>query len=190
METKERTIEKRSNEIEAAEDLRVTGYAAVFDSPTVLWTDPDGTEYREVIDKGAFDKADLSNVVFRYNHADDFQILARTTNKTLKLSVDDHGLKVEANLADTTAGKDLYKLIKRKDIFQMSYAYTVSGDSFDKETRTRHVTQIDHVYDVSAVDLPAYEDTSIEPVKRNMRAAMEEKDDGDKRKRIAIAEKW
>lgn len=51
------------------EDMVIEGYAAVYDSPTVLWTDEDGTQYKEVIERGAFSAADLSNVVLRYNHS-------------------------------------------------------------------------------------------------------------------------
>ena len=51
------------------EDMVIEGYAAVYDAPTVLWTDDDGTEYKEVIERGAFSGADLSNVVLRYNHS-------------------------------------------------------------------------------------------------------------------------
>ena len=88
-------------------DMKVSGYAAVFESPTVL-ANIFGEDYKEVIQRGAFEGADMSDVVLRYNHNDSFQILARTSNGTLSLVPDERGLKVEATLANTTAGRDVY----------------------------------------------------------------------------------
>ncbi|MFR9127067.1 MAG: HK97 family phage prohead protease [Acidaminococcus intestini] len=106
------------------EDMVIEGYAAVYDSPTVLWTDDDGTQYKEVIDRGAFAAADLSNVVLRYNHSPEGMVLARTTNGTLQVTPDQNGLRIRAKLAPTTAGKDLYALIKRGDVNKMSFGAT------------------------------------------------------------------
>ena len=58
------------------DEMIVEGYAAVFNQPTVLWS-YDGIDYREEIDAGAFDNADLSDVIFRYNHSSDVYILAK-----------------------------------------------------------------------------------------------------------------
>jgi hypothetical protein len=66
-----------------------------------------------------------------------------------------------AELANTTAGRDLYELIKRGDIDKMSFAFTVSKDEYDIETRTRRILAIDKIFDVTAVDTPAYETTSL-----------------------------
>lgn len=79
------------------EDMVIEGYAAVYDSPTVLWTDEDGTQYKEVIERGAFSAADLSNVVLRYNHSPEGMVLARTTNGTLQVTPDQNGLKSGQN---------------------------------------------------------------------------------------------
>jgi HK97 family phage prohead protease len=74
---------------------------------------------------------------------------------------DDQGLFIQANLAKTTAGKDLYELIKRGDIDKMSFAFTVGEDAYDKKTRTRKIRGIKKLWDVAAVETPAYDTTSI-----------------------------
>jgi len=162
-------MEKANREIRLAElrtaadpgeEMIVEGYALVFDQPTVLY-EYNGIKYKEVVARGALDEADLSDVPFKYNHSNDIMIMARTRNKTLELRVDDKGLAIRARLAPTTAGKDLYQLIKRGDIDKMSFAFTVTEDSYDRETHTRTILKIKKLYDVAAVDMPAYEQTSI-----------------------------
>ncbi|MDR3565573.1 MAG: HK97 family phage prohead protease [Negativicutes bacterium] len=165
--------EKRKKETRLAEmraipqtdeqqDMIIDGYAIVFEQPTVLWTDPDtGKEYKEVISRGALDGVDLSDVPFKYNHSDSLMIMARSRNKTLILVPDDIGLRVSANLAPTTAGKDLYTLIQRGDINKMSFAFYVADDEYDRNSSTRRINKFATIGDVSAVDAPAYEQTSL-----------------------------
>lgn len=147
--------------IEEENKLIVEGYALRFEETTVLWTDEFGNEYKEVIKRGALDVADLSDVPFKYNHSNETMIMARTRNNTLQLTIDELGLFIRAELADTTTGNDLYKLIKRGDIDKMSFAFTVLEDTYDRESRTRAINKIDKLFDVAAVDLPAYDGTSI-----------------------------
>ena len=151
------TMEERN---EGIEDLIVGGYAVVFDSPTVVF-EYDGIKYSEVIKRGALDGADMADVPFKYNHSSNVMVMARTRNKTLSLLIDDKGLKISANLAKTSGGKDLYELIRRGDIDKMSFAMQVTKDSYDVKTRTRTIEKIKRLGDVSAVDMPAYDDTSI-----------------------------
>jgi len=157
--------EYRSAALSAADaeqnQLIVSGYAAVLEQPTVV-CEIDGVQYMEVIDKDAFIGCDLSDVPFKYNHSDDFMVLARTRNKTLSLTLDTRGLFITANLANVTAGKDLYGLIQRGDIDKMSFGFTVGQDSYDAQTRTRRILKVRKVWDVSAVDTPAYNGTSID----------------------------
>jgi HK97 family phage prohead protease len=141
-------------------EMIVEGRAVVYDSPTVMW-EYDGIKYYEVIQRGALDEADMSDVPFKYNHSDNVMIMARTRNKTLELTKDDQGLLIRAKLADTTAGRDLYTLIKRGDIDKMSFAFTVKEDAYDRDTHTRKINKIKKIWDVAAVDIPAYDDTSI-----------------------------
>lgn len=158
--------EYRAAAITAAEQAEeqqfiVEGYAAVFEQPTVLF-EYDGIQYKEVIDKDAFVGCDMSDVCFRYNHSENFLVLARTRNKTLQLSVDNIGLKFRANLANVTVGQDLYKLIKRGDIDKTSFGFIVDDDTYDSLTHTRRILRFKSLCDVSAVDIPAYNGTSID----------------------------
>lgn len=155
------TMEIRPLEMEDDDqDMIVDGYALKYDSPTVLY-EIDGQNYSEVILRGALDGADLTDVPFKYNHSDHVMIMARTRSKTLKLTPDDQGLYMEANLAKTSAGEDLYELVKRGDIDKMSFAFTVAEDAYDKQTRTRIIKKIKKIWDVAAVETPAYDTTSI-----------------------------
>nr|DAI46247.1 MAG TPA: prohead serine protease [Caudoviricetes sp.] len=154
----------------------IEGYATIFDAATCLYSS-NGVDYWEVVDAGAFDGADMSNVVLRYNHSDNFSILARTSNDTLRLNVDERGLHIEADIAATSQGKDIYELIKRKDISKMSYGYIVNKDYIEKVSETkyvRHIAQIRKVVDVSVVDLPAYDATDVDVVKRSFEGFQEE----------------
>lgn len=138
----------------------VEGYAAVFNQETVLW-EYDGIQYKEIIAPGAFDGCDMKDVPFRYNHNDNVMIMARTRNKTLTLTVDEKGLAIRAILAPTTAGRDLYTLIQRGDVSQMSFAFQVQTDTYDRATHLRTIQKFKKLYDVAAVDIPAYDQTSI-----------------------------
>lgn len=137
----------------------VEGYAAVFDQPTIMY-EYDGIEYKEVIDKNAFSKAEMQDVVMNYNHQG--KPVARTKNGTLKLIIDDVGLKVNADLSGTPEARNLYEEIKGGYIDKMSFAFTVSETDYRKETHTRNITGIKRLYDVAAVDIPAYDTTSIQ----------------------------
>src|SRR5690554_1693583 len=143
-----------------AQEMIVEGRAIVYESPTVMY-ELDGIKYYEVIARGALDGADLKDVPFKYNHSSSVMVMARTRNKTLELIPDDQGLLIRANLANTTAGRDLYELIRRGDIDKMSFAFTVAEDSYDRDTRTRRILRFKRIWDVSAVDTPAYDDTYI-----------------------------
>lgn len=149
--------EKRLVEVRAAEDegMTVEGYAAVFDSVTDLGY------MKEVIDRGAFDNADMSDIVMKYNHEDSFLPMARTRGGSLQFNVDDHGLKIRAKLPDTTTNKDIFTLIKEGILSKMSFAFTVANEEYDYETDTRKILAFDKIYDVSVVDVPAYETTEI-----------------------------
>lgn len=138
----------------------VEGKAITYNDKTRLFTFG-GQDYFEVIERGALEGADISDVFLKYNHSDNVMVLARTRNKTLELEDREDGLYIRAELADTTAGRDLYELIKRGDIDKMSFAFTENGYSYDEEERTWFVRSIKKLYDVAAVDIPAYENTTI-----------------------------
>ncbi len=135
--------------------MEIKGYAAVFNSPETY-------EYTEVIDSGAFDETDMSDVVLRYNHNDSFMVLARTRNKSLQLDVDDKGLMIDAVLQDDiTEHKNIYNAIKSGLIDKQSFAFTVEEDQYDYDTDTRTITKIGKLFDVSVVDQPFYNATDV-----------------------------
>lgn len=162
------TMEYRALDVKASGDeMHVEGYAAIFNERALIWeSEYSGYKYFEVISPGAFDGADMSNVVMRYNHSDETPLLARTTNNTLILDVDQRGLHISATLADTTVGHDVYTLIKRGDITKMSFAFSVAKESAeedrDAKTYTRNIQQFGTIFDVAPVNFPAYEGTSLE----------------------------
>lgn len=150
-------------EAEKESKMIIEGYASVFDSETLIGDEEWG--FYESIDRNAFDGADMRDVPLKYNHEDTVPILARTRNKSLELTVDDKGLKIRAELLDTQDGIDMYKRIKAGLIDKMSFAFTVADEAveFNKDDKIPHrkIKKFDRIFDVSVVDTPAYEDTSI-----------------------------
>ena len=134
--------------------LTVTGYAAKYDTPTNLGA------FNEQIAPGAFDNVLQNDVRFLVNH--EGLTLARTSNGTLKLATDKVGLKYEAQLNDTTASRDVYEALKRGDVSQSSFAFTIEQQSWNADNTMRTVEKVGRLLDVSAVVFPAYEDASAE----------------------------
>ncbi|MFA5396798.1 MAG: HK97 family phage prohead protease [Methanogenium sp.] len=152
------TFELRAKESDDKKELYVEGYAATFNSPTVLW-EYDGIEYKEQIDDRAFDEADMTDVIFNYNHQG--KVMARTRNKTLTLSTDQKGLYFRARLDGTEEGRRLYEEIDGGYIDRMSFSWTTKESAYDNENHIRTIRKVKKLYDVSAVAIPAYDDTSI-----------------------------
>ena len=136
----------------------VEGYAAVFESPTVLY-EFDGVQYKETIERSAFEASDMRDVILNYNH--EGKVVARTRNKTLQLAIDDRGLFVRARLDGTEEGRRMFEEIQGGYLDKMSFAFSIAEEEFDKQSRTRSIKKIQRLYDVSVVSLPAYDDTSI-----------------------------
>ena len=164
LERKDREFRRFANfELRAAEEgdnkeLYVEGYAATFNSPTVLW-EYDGVEYKEQIDDRAFDEADMSDVIYNYNHGG--KVMARTRNKTLQITTDEKGLYMRARLDGTEEGRRMYEEIRGGYIDRMSFSFIANESAYDDENHMRTIRKIKKLYDVSAVDIPAYNDTSI-----------------------------
>lgn len=116
-------------------------------------------KYYEVIDRHALDEADMSDVIMQYDH--NGKVLARQSNKTLIIEPNDKGLFVCADLSKSQASKELYEEINNGLITRMSWAFTVAEESYNKDTRTRTILKVKKVYDVSAVSIPANQDTEI-----------------------------
>lgn len=144
----------------ASEDKppRLVGYAAVFDT---LSDDLGG--FREVIKPGAFDRAlSEGHDVRALRDHDPSKLLGRTTSKTLRLAVDDHGLAVEIDLPDTQEGRDTQTLVNRGDLTQMSFAFRTMADQWRTEEGEPIRELLDlELFDVSVVAYPAYPATEV-----------------------------
>lgn len=139
-------------------DYYVEGYATTFNKPYELY-EYDGVKYYEVIDRHALDNADMSDVIMQYDH--EGRVLARQSNKTLIVEPNDNGLFICADLSKSSASKEMYEEINNGLVTRMSWAFTVEEDSYNSEIRTRTILKVKKVYDVSAVSIPANQDTEI-----------------------------
>ena len=157
-------IERRCYQLEFRSDVKngkptIRGIAAMFNSMS-----EDLGGFREQIAPGAFKSALGSSDVRALINHDSNLILGRSTSGTLRLSETDQGLEFECDAPDTTYARDLMESMKRGDISQCSFGFTVDdgGDTWQKEagawTRTIHV--VSRLYDVSPVTYPAYPETS------------------------------
>jgi len=146
-------VEVRTMEVRASEDMIISGYASVFGDSYDLGY------FQERVAPGAFDGRTEDDVRLLINHAG--VPLARTTNGTLELTIDERGLHYRAMLADTSEGRDLYKLIKRGDITQSSFAFTIDEDEWSKDRSMRTITRVGQLYDVSPVTYPASPTTTV-----------------------------
>lgn len=147
-----------STEKRISSDFYVEGFATTFDSPYLMW-EYEGIKYYEVIARSALDGADMSDVIFQYDH--EGKVLARQSNKTLGIEPQISGLFIYADLSKSAAAKDMFEEISNGLVTKMSWAFTVAEDSYNKDTHTRTILKIKKVYDVSAVSLPANANTEI-----------------------------
>ena len=139
----------------------IVGYAAKFES----WSEPIMGWFREKIARGAFDGCDLSDVIMCFNHNTD-SILARTTSGTLRLEVDDVGLRFAFEAPNTTLGSDMLELVRRGDVPKCSFRFGVEQDEWqyvDEQNclvmDERTILRFSRVVDVSLVVFPAYPET-------------------------------
>ena len=148
--------------LEETEDKMILeGYAIIYDEPTLIGDESYG--FIESISKDAISDAAIKDVPMKYNHMDSFLIIARTKNGSLTLTSDDVGLKVRAELLDTQSNQDIFKMVKSGLLDKMSFAFVVSEQEWDKngDVPKRYIRKIERLYDVSIVDTPAYDKTSI-----------------------------
>lgn len=147
---------------ENKDELVLRGTPIVFDTPTVI-CELDGVQYKEVIARGALDGCDMSDFIFNRNHGEnDSTVYARTRNKSLDYSVSDRGLEIAEHLDnEDERHRNLYRDVQKCRVDKMSFSFVVRECSYDRETHTRTITKIKKLYDVSAVDFPAYNETSI-----------------------------
>ena len=136
---------------------KVEGYASTFE-PYVLFT-RDGVDYSEKIEPTAFDGADMTDVVFRVDH--EGPVYARTKAGTVQLDIDEHGLHNITDLSRTQRSRDLFEDIQVGNYPQMSFAFTVAEDHYDKATHTRIIDRVAKVFDISPVSFPANPGTEL-----------------------------
>ena len=162
----------------------VVGYGAVFNS---MSNDLGG--FREFIAPNAFEGRLEDDVRFLINH-DANLILARTTNGTLRLSVDEKGLRYEADMPNTSTARDLMELLKNGTISQSSFAFTVEEDSWEVKDgmNIRTIDKVSQLYDVSSVTYPAYNSASSSVALRSMKE-WQEKEEAKKLEESLEAEK-
>lgn len=146
------TIEVREAE---GDEMILEGYAAVFNSETDLG------HFREVIKPGAFDDVMDNDVRALINH-DPNLVLGRTKNGTLELSQDERGLKYRVKLGGQQYAKDFYESVKRGDISQSSFAFTIDKQSWNEERTVRSVDKVRQLLDVSPVTYPAYAAATVQ----------------------------
>ena len=158
-----REYRKMLLEVREAEDTdyMVSGYATTFDEPYTLYSIGDGKVVKEQVSRNAFDNTDRSDTIMQFDH--EGVVFARLSNETLKLTVDDHGLFVEAYLGGTANGRNLYEEIKGGYINKMSFGFTVTDDELAEADYgyLRTIKAIGKLYDVSAVSIPANDFTEI-----------------------------
>jgi len=156
-------IERRTytvRDVEARADgdgMRLSGYAAVFNDSSLP------LPFKESIAPGAFRKtlSETPDVRLLINH--EGLPLARTKNGTLTLEEDERGLRFDADLADTQEGRDIYELVKRGDVDQMSFAFRVIRQKWNDDRSRRVLTEVSLADgDVSVVTYPAYPTTTVE----------------------------
>lgn len=142
--------------------LILRGTPIVFDTPTVI-CEYDGIEYKEIIARGALDDCDMSDFILNRNHGqNDSTVFARTRNNSLKYTITDRGLDIEAALdGEDERHRNLHRDVQKKRVDKMSFSFVVREAKYDNVTHTRTITKVKKLYDVSAVDFPAYNDTSI-----------------------------
>lgn len=148
------------------DEMIVEGYAAVFDEPYLLWSEP-GYKFYEIIDRHALDEADMSDVVMRYDH--EGRVFARNSNRTLVLGTDDHGFKIRGLLGGTDLGRQIHQEISGGYTNRMSWAFRVKTDDRQVERNeetgevvvTRRILAVSKVYDVAPVAVPANDATEI-----------------------------
>jgi HK97 family phage prohead protease len=164
MENKEKRFVTGSIEIEqrdGVESRTISGYAVVFDKKSSLlggktWG------FTETIGRSAFDGVDMSGVIATFNHNFD-NVLARTDSGSLYLTMDDVGLKYSFDSPNTSYGNDLLENVRNGNVKGSSFMFTVRDQKWtyrEEGTDEREITQVDELFELGPVTVPAYPDTT------------------------------
>lgn len=185
---KKKELESRSYNFDIRSETRESGGSTLRGTPIVYSCPTDiGGWFREVIEPGALDGADLTDVPLLVNHDNSMIPVARsrrnTPNSTLRLMVTDRGLDFEADIdtENNMTAKELNSAVDRKDIDSMSFRFGVSDEEWenlDSDYPTRHIKKFSRIAEISAVTWPAYEATQIDIARSkqaldNARAALD-----------------
>ena len=169
--TNEANLESTENKVdETTEQKTISGYALKFGKES-----KDLGGFIEVITPEALKEVDLSDVYLLQNH-DYSKPLASTKAGTLKLTIDEVGLRFEATLNDTSYAKDVFENVQKGLVDSMSFGFTMGLDSFDKKESgevVRSIEAIKNLNEISVVTVPAYNDTNVQVDKRSYEAFMD-----------------
>lgn len=158
--TKELRLNTEKLEVRADEQdvskMIIEGYPVVFNKEAYIDCGFDG--WYEKVDARAFENADVSDVCLKYNHNDNIFILARTRNDSLKLTFDEKGIFIHAELIDTTTNRDVYKMVQAGLLNEGSFAFTVTDDTEELVDGQVHrtITGIGKLFDVAICPNGAY----------------------------------
>lgn len=154
--------------VEEIKDSTVEGYAIKFNSES-----RDLGGFIEIIEPTAFDGVDMSDVRAFMDH-DAGKLLGRTASGTLELTIDERGVKFKLDLPNTTVGRDALELVKRGDLNQCSFGFTVAEDEWYKQGDKiyRSIKKIGNFFEISLVSIPAYDDTDVSVAKRGLNQAV------------------
>lgn len=135
--------------------------------PYVLFDYGNGEKIYERFEPGCFKNTDMSDVILQYDH--EGKVFARMSNGSLNVEPDEKGLFVAADLSRTDGAKELYGEISAKMITKMSWCFSPGEFHFDEAARCYVHTSVRKIYDVSAVSIPANDNTSINARSADMR---------------------
>lgn len=169
-------INIRSMDNEEGKPPVIEGYALKFETKSEklgLYN-----EFVEILARGCLDHTDMTNVVALYNHDENYPLARNTVPEgigSLKLSVDDVGLRFELIPTDTSYAKDLLTNLRAGVVGQCSFAFALASEGanwlYDKDNDIyqRTITDIGRLYDVSIVTRPAYPDTEASTAERSLK---------------------
>jgi len=121
--------------------MPVSGNPVVFNRETVIW-EYDGVQYKEIISAGALDSTDMTDVVLNIDHMG--KPAAKTKNSILKLDLRSDGLYIDADLSKNATGRELYEDIQNDFYDKTSFSFVVSKDSYNQETHTRTILNLNY----------------------------------------------
>lgn len=154
------TLQKREAQETENKSYIVEGYATTFER-YVLWPgETEADNIYESFNAECFRNCDMSDVIFQLNH--EGTVFARQSNGTLQLDIDEHGLHVVADLSKTTKSREMFEEIEAGLVTKMSWGFMPQEYEYDKKSRTIVHKSVKKIYDVSAVSIPANDQTEIQ----------------------------